>query len=219
MRLWDVSSGEQIRSIGTKNFTSVNAIDAGEKAESVFAPPPDGASSPHPESSIDPREVETADKVVYAALANGAFEVFDLNTKTSVHYHEPSTRGASSLESIAYSPTHGLLATGSLNGTVVVYDTRSLGTPLTSFKRNGASVEDLAFLPSASSGDVGLAIATSDGLPYVANVRPEGPSVRAELIGTDCDGVRCVRVGSEGMMWTAGDDGVVRQYGGLNSNL
>ncbi|KAI0090242.1 WD40 repeat-like protein [Irpex rosettiformis] len=215
LRLWDVSSGTQIRMICTKNLTSINAISAGEKSESVFTPPPDDISSSPPEPNADPREVETADKVVWSALANGNFEVFDLNTKLPVYYYEPPTPRPSSLESIAYSSAHSLLATGSLNGVVMVYDTRSLGTPLTSFKRNGASIEDVAFISSTSSGEVGLAIATSDGLPYVASIRPEGPSVRAELIGTDCDGVRCVRVGSEGTVWTAGDDGIVRRYGGL----
>ncbi|KAI0703818.1 WD40-repeat-containing domain protein [Cytidiella melzeri] len=212
LRLWDVSSGTQVRTMNTQAYTSVNAISAGEKAESVFAPPPNGTSSAVP-VAMDPREVETADKVVYCALSSGSFETFDLGTKLPVYLSpNSSTTSSPSLESIAYSPSHSLLATGSVNGIVTVYDTRSLGTPLAKFKRNGASIEDLAFTSSPSGPDIGLAIATSDGLPYVANVRPEGPSVRAELVGTDCDGVRCVRVGCEGHVWTAGDDGIVRQY-------
>jgi proteasomal ATPase-associated factor 1 len=202
--------------MSTKSFTPVNAISAGAKAESVFAPPPDGASSPLPVTT-DPREVDTSDKVVYCAQGNGCFEAFDLGTKLSV-YHSPSASHGS-LESIVYSPTHSLLATGSVNGVVTVYDTRSLASPLLRFQRNTASVEDLTFVMSPTSGnanvtDIGLAIATSDGLPYIANIRPEGVSVKAELIGTDCDGVRCVKVGEDGAVWTAGDDGIVRRYAG-----
>ncbi|KAI0346185.1 WD40 repeat-like protein [Trametopsis cervina] len=214
LRLWDVSSGSQIRMMGTKSFVPVNAVSAGERAESVFTPPPDGAENPEAiPSGQDPREVETADKIVYCALANGTFEVFDLGAKLSVYHSSAGAFTSSPLESITYSATHSLLATGSANGIVTVYDTRSIDAPLAQFKRNGASIEDLAFVPGSDGGDIGLGVATSDGLPYIANVRPEGPSVRAELIGTDCDGVRCVKAGPEGTVWTASDDGIVRRYG------
>lgn len=93
-----------------------------------------------------------------------------------------------------------------------------LGVPLTTFSRNGASVEDLTFLHSSvsESKEVGLAVATEDGLPYVVGVRPEGPVVQAELVGTDCDAVRAVRTGGLlGEVWTASDDGIVRRYEGI----
>lgn len=222
LRLWDVSSGTQIRMMGSKNFTSVQAISAGGRGEATFTPPPHGEETAEGTAMmIDPREVETADKVVYCALHDGSFEVFDLGTKRSV-FHSPGTRPSSPLESICYSSIHNLLATGALNGVVSVYDTRSLNSPLTRFKRNGASIEDLAFVSTSASGreaQVRLAIATSDGLPFLANVQPEGPSVRAELIGTDCDAVRSVRAGpAEGEVWIAGDDGMVRRYSDLGIN-
>lgn len=220
LRVWDVSSGTQIRTMGSRSFVPIQAISAGERAEAAFTPPPHGEEA-GTAVSLDPREVDTADKVVYCALSNGAFEVFDLGTKLSV-FRSPIPTPSSShnaLESICYSPKHNLLATGSLNGVVSVYDTRSLTAPLARFKRNAASIEDLAFVSSSADGreqEVGLAIATQDGLPYLANVQPEGPSVRTEIIGTDCDATRCVRAGpGEGNVWTAGDDGIVRKYSGL----
>lgn len=195
------------------------ALSIGARGEGAFVAPPDG-DSPAANLQLDPREVETQDKVAFCALASGAFQAFDLGTKASV-FHSQGSAGAP-LHAIAYSPAHHLVATGSGVGVVNVYDTRSLGVPLMSFARNGASIEDLDFIAfSQSAGDVevGLAIATEDGLPYVANVRPEGPSVRAELIGTDCDPVRSVRAGpGRGVVWTAGDDGVVRRYEGLSED-
>lgn len=216
LRLWDVSSGTQIRMLSSKNFNPIQAASAGEQSESSFTPPPHGEGITPP-VALDPREVETEGKVAYCALQNGTVEAFDLGTKRSVFRSSP-TAGASSLESICYSPAHNLLATGSLNGIVSVYDTRSLASPLVMFTRNTASVEDLAFV-SGGDEEIGLAIAAQDGLSYIANVRPQGPSVRTELVGTECDAVRCIRAGpDEGDVWTAGDDGMVRRYTRLSCN-
>ena len=219
LRLWDVSSGAQIRMMGSAGFKPILATSLGERGEGAYSTPPDGEPPAAVPVSIDPREVETADKVVFCALANGTFQAFDLGTKLSV-FHSQVVGSGAPLHAITYSPTHNLVATGSGTGIVSVFDTRSLGMPLVSFSRNGASIEDLAFVslsPMEGNAEVGLAIATEDGLPYVANVRPEGPSVRAELAGVDCDAVRAVRVGSNhGTVWTAGDDGVVRRYEGLS---
>jgi len=65
-----------------------------------------------------------------------------------------------------------------------------------------------------NGAQVGIAVAAEDGLPFVAGVVPEGPEVLAELVGVDCDAVRCLKVRGEGGkdIWTAGDDGVVRRY-------
>lgn len=209
IRLWDVPTGAQIRSMGSAGFVPILAMSLGEKAEGAFSEPPDGEESAK-STFKDEREVETSDKVFFCALQDGSFQAFDLGAKQSI-FHAATQRGSSPLYSIAYSPTSSLVATGSSTGVITVYDTRSLATPLTTFSRNGASVEDLTFI--AGGRDVGLAVATEDGLPYVVSVRPEGPAVHAELVGTDCDAVRSIKAGSvAGEIWTAGDDGIVRKY-------
>ncbi|KAH9936602.1 WD40-repeat-containing domain protein [Fomitopsis serialis] len=225
VRLWDVPSESQIRMMGSANGSCVPvlAISVGEGTLQAG----DAATD---EAGVDPREVDTEDKLVFTALQDGTFETLDLRTKRSVfRSRAPPAGGKSVLQAIAYAPTENLVATGSTKGVVSVYDTRALATPLTTFKRNTASIEDLAFVPldalsfatdagaRGSVGDgsgLGLAIATEDGLPYVADVRPEGPGVRAELVGSDCDGVRAVRVvqAQEREVWTAADDGAVRRY-------
>ncbi len=199
---------------GTSKFTSIFSTSVGEQGEGAFTGHPDGEESNKIPMPMDPKEVDTADKVAFCGLSDGTFEAFDLGTKLSV-FRSSSNRSSSPLHSITYSPSHNLLATGSGAGVVRVYDTRSLGEPLVSFARNAACIEDLTFL-ALSPSEVGLAVATEDGLPYIAHVRPEGPSVRAELVGSDCDAVRHIRVGTgKGEMWTAADDGVVRRYENL----
>ena len=138
-------------------------------------------------------------------------------------YRSPALSPLSgSLTSIRYNDAHHLLATGSSSGVVSVYDTRVLrsegGAPVTLFKRNDAAIEDLDFVIQGTSGnpEIGLGIASGDGLPYVADVVPEGPAVGAELVDGECDPVRCVRVrkGGDGRLeiWSATDDAIVRRY-------
>ena len=208
-----MSSGKSIKTLGSMDWAGINAISLGDTGNSVFGQlHPDGGdrstvSASQASALIDPREVETTGKVVFAALQNGSFEVFDLGTKNSVHKYEVGKRA---LSAISYSAVHDLLVTGSTHGVVTVFDTRQMSTPLTSFARNRASIEGLGIRGHATEAEV--AVATEDGLPYVAGVRPDGPQVRTELIGSDCDAVRMVRVTENGAVWTAGDDGVVRKY-------
>jgi len=208
-----VSSGKSIKTLGSTGWARINAISLGEAGNSEFGRPhPDGEDQPTVSASqtsafIDPREVETTGKIVFAALQNGSFEVFDLGTKNSVHKYELGKRA---LNTISYSAKHDLLATGSIDGVVTVFDTRQLSSPLTSFARNRASIEDLGIRGHTAEAEV--VVVAEDGLVYVAGVRPDGPQVHTELIGSNCDAVRVVRVAENGGIWTAGDDGMVRKY-------
>ena len=208
-----MSSGKSIKTFGSMEWTGINAISLGDTSDSVFGQPhPDGEDHPVGSASqarafIDPREVETTGKVVFAALQNGSFEVFDLGTKNPVHKCEVGKRA---LNAILYSAVNDLLVTGSTDGVATVFDTRQLSTPLTSFARNRASIEDLGIRGHTAEAEV--VVVTEDGLPYVAGIRPDGPQVHTELIGSDCDAVRVVRVTESGAVWTAGDDGMVRKY-------
>jgi len=208
-----VSSRKSIKTLGSTEWAGINAISLDETGNSVSGQPqPDGednyaVSALKIDTFIDPREVETTGKVVFAALQNGSFEVFDLGTKSSVHKCEVGKRA---LNAISYSVTHNLVVTGSADGVVTVFDTRQLSTPLTSFARNKASIEDLGIRGHKTEAEV--VVVAEDGSPYVAGVRPDGPQVHAELIGSDCDAVRMVRVTENGAVWTAGDDGIVRKY-------
>ncbi|OBZ73829.1 Proteasomal ATPase-associated factor 1 [Grifola frondosa] len=199
LRLWDVPSGAQIRALPTGGGTYSPVL--------VLVWANDGKGP------------------------DGSFEMFDLRTKRAAFRSPVGGLGArSALHTLAYDGAGGLVVTGSAVGLVALYDIRALGKePVVTFRRNEAAIEDVAFIrlqsqsfalaPQASvqapdnSGleEEGLVIATGDGLPYVASVRPSGPHVRAELVGTDCDPVRLVKV-VRGQVWTAADDGIVRRY-------
>ncbi|KIJ98347.1 hypothetical protein K443DRAFT_680870 [Laccaria amethystina LaAM-08-1] len=200
IKLWDVSSGSVITSISSA--APILCMRLGDRMPT----PPDGEESPVVVQN-DLEVPETQSKVVFCGLQNGSYEQLDLGSKRSVY--RSSVSSSSPVTSIAYSDSCNLLATGSSTGLVTLYDIRSLDTPLTSFSRTEGGVEDLDF--TSTSEEVGLAIATTDGLPYIASIIPEGPGVAAELIGVDCDPVRNIRVRG-GEIWSASDDGIVRRY-------
>ncbi|KAF8512950.1 WD40-repeat-containing domain protein [Hysterangium stoloniferum] len=208
IRLWDVASGTQIRVFGSTNYSPVYKMSLGIKDGDMDLVPPDGEILQSPSVPVDGREVETTDKIVFCALHNGSFEGIDLGTKSAFFRSEPPETLKTPLESMAL--TDHILATGSRAGVVTIYDTRQLSDPLFSFQRNGASVEEMAFVPTTDA-EVRLAIASADGLPYVASIIPEGPEVVEELVGYNYDAVRCVKV-TNGSIWTTGDDGLIRRY-------
>ena len=103
--------------MGTARYTPILSMAIGERGTSAFTQSAgmDGAmngidSTPH---SVDTREVDTNNKIVFAGLSDGTIEAFDLSTKLSV-FHSPSTLAAAPLHSVAYSPTDSLLATTEL---------------------------------------------------------------------------------------------------------
>ena len=206
LKLWDVSSGDVISSLASQS--PILSMSLGNRT----ATPPDGEESIPPAAQDDREIPETASKLVFCGLENGSFELFDFGFKKST-YRSPVPKSPSSLTSINYSDSHHLLATGSSSGIITIYDTRSIQTPLTSFSRLETVIEDLAFIYSNSG--VGLAIATADGLPYLASVVPEGPAVSAELVGADCDPVRNITLRDNNgrrEVWSASDDRIVRRY-------
>ncbi|KAL5483610.1 hypothetical protein ACEPAI_8842 [Sanghuangporus weigelae] len=218
LRLWDVSGGKQIKVMGSQKYSAINALSLGQSMSTSSPPAPTSVTNPE----LDPREVGTADKHVFLALQNGDLECIDLGAKASI-FHSSSMQNYERhgpLMSIAYDSSSSLVATGSSSGVVTMFDTRQLNAPLCAFQRNSAGIEGLGFVraPNAGSaeeysGDPDLAVATSDGLPFVASIRPHGPEVRAELAcGGDCEPTRALTVDSRDAIWLAGDEGVARMY-------
>ena len=196
VRLWDVGSATQIRMMGSQSYSAINAMAFGASA----APSEDA-------SILDDREFGTTDKLAFLALQSGEIEALDLSSKSSVFHSNAST---GPLVATAYDSPSSLLATGSTSGIITVFDVRSLSSPLCSFRRNTASITGLRFTGGA---DPRLAIATADGLPFIANIRPNGPEVAAELVGGgDCEPNRVLEVDLAGNVWIGGDENVLRVY-------
>ena len=185
-------------------------------AYGVTPPPPgsqNGASTP----ALLAGEVDTHGKGLWCALQSGRFTHLDLGTKVATFVSHQSLGSSSPLQAIAYHAENQLVATGSANGLISVYDSRNLSStetkPLFRCKRNGAGVEELAFSQKRTgAGDgVDLVVATTDGLPFRMDVDGPLPAVVEEFVGYDCDPVRVVRPLGD-VVWTAGDDGMVRCY-------
>lgn len=213
VRLWDVGEGKKLNTLGTEGYSPAMKIALGEKPSEWDYPPPDGQ---RPAANQPVTDSPFSGKLVYTALQSGSFNVFDLGSKTLTYKSSPppSSRSRPSLHSIAVSESHNLLATGSVDGVISLYDTRYLtvtGTPLFSFQRSGAAVDDLSFAVPTSGGGRDLIVASEDGLPFRVSVHPEGPVVVEELAGCNNEGVRVIRCVGDSV-WTAGDDGVVRRY-------
>ncbi|KAF5378520.1 hypothetical protein D9615_007059 [Tricholomella constricta] len=165
------------------------------------------------------------DQMLWCGLQDGSIQLFDLRRERPAFRCAPS--GAGGVAALAHDAGHHLLAAGSTAGVVRMFDTRVLGADtggtgeVTSFVRGRGGIESLAFVQRAQgegeAGGLDVVVATADGLPYVAAVLPDGPGVSAELVGGDCDAVRCVRArsveeGSGWDVWSAGDDAVVRRW-------
>jgi proteasomal ATPase-associated factor 1 len=220
VRLWDVGAGAQIRSIAATGLTPITAMAGGGRGESTVHLPgstPTGAPAELPEGMV---EAGTKETLAICALNDGSFEVFGVSAGSSV-FRSP-TRG-SALTSIAYSEKDNMVATGSSKGIIGIWDTRSLNEPVVEFTRGTSTIEGLTIVDVSAAGGThtGVVVTTTDALPFVASVRPEGPQVAAELIGSDCDRVGHIRVQGSGAwgggagtlrVWTAADDGIVRCY-------
>jgi proteasomal ATPase-associated factor 1 len=234
LRLWDVSAGQQIRSMPTYGYGPIQAMSVGARPEGsggAFSPSMDpdadlDADTPMPPAAPEgTTEVGTDGTLAACALGDGTFEVFDVRLGRSV-FRSP-TRGTTGLSAIAYSSKDGLLATGSTAGVIGLWDIRMLEAPVVQLTRGLPIIDSLAFMDVLSQPEgteiihTGLAITSADALPFVASVRPEGPTVVSELVGSDCDRVGHVRVIGSGVwggesggvhVWTASDDGIVRRY-------
>lgn len=202
IRLWDVSIGETISTITAQSGISRIALV--------------------PQSN---EGNEAQPQIVLSALTDGHIQIFDLRLPTHSSVAASSvgvaSSASSSLTTIAISSDSQTVAAGSSKGRISLFDVRSFSTPheIATVRRAETSVEDLLFLPSSENK---LAVATSDGLAWVAglsNITSDGNGdtrelevqVDAEIVGGDCDAVRVLRT-RPGELWTASDDGIVRQY-------
>ncbi|KZT31764.1 hypothetical protein SISSUDRAFT_1123709, partial [Sistotremastrum suecicum HHB10207 ss-3] len=163
-------------------------------------------------------EVDTNDKVLYAALNSGKFDIHDLSSRTTVY--TSSFPSHSPLTSIAFSSSLNTLITSNQAGVLAIYDTRNLETPLQQISRAGLddsspSISDISFIGENRKT---IGVCTGDGTPFVLNWGVgdgEGLGVvTEELVGWDCDPIvglaNRARLDGE-VAWVASAD-VVRTY-------
>ena len=158
IRLWDVGGGKELAlrrwSTGTGAVAAL-CLDAGEGWTGY-----ESGRGGEGNSRIlpDNGEVGTENKVVFAGLQDGRVEGYDLRSKRSAFSFSSKQQGgqfatsSGAIDSIAFAPDTSMLATGARNGIVRWWDMRSCGRgegpPLCEFRRNGAGIESLTWVPA-----------------------------------------------------------------------
>ncbi len=160
IRLWDVGGSKELAlrrwSTGAGAVAAL-CLDAGEGWTGY-----DSGCRGEGNSRILPAngEVGTENKVVFAGLQDGRVEGYDLRSKRSAFSFSFSSKqqsgqfasSSAAIDSIAFASDTSMLATGARNGIVRWWDMRSCGRgegpPLCEFRRNGAGIESLAWVPA-----------------------------------------------------------------------
>ena len=157
IRLWDVGGAKEIAlrrwSTGAGAVAAL-CLDTGESRSGY-----ESSLGGEGNSGIlaGPGEVGTENRLVLAGLQDGRVEGFDLRSKRSAFSFSPKpsgqyTTGSAAIESIVFASDSSMLAAGARNGILRWWDVRSCGRgegpPLCEFKRNGAGIESLAWVPA-----------------------------------------------------------------------
>lgn len=158
IRLWDVGGAKELAlrrwSTGAGAVAAL-CLDAGEGWTGYEnGCRGEGSSRMLPDNG----EVGTENKVVFAGLQDGRVEGYDLRSKRSVFSFSSKqqsghfTTSSEAIDSIAFAPDTSMLATGARNGILRWWDMRSCGrgegSPLCEFRRNGAGIESLTWVPA-----------------------------------------------------------------------
>jgi proteasomal ATPase-associated factor 1 len=247
IRLWDVGEARKIgSSLASEEFKPIikMAVSSQSVAESRNEAwsgllPPNGEPRDVASGPTSAADDNSPGNVIYAALNDGSFNVFDLRARNVIYTSPKSIAPDSSrsgLSAIAYDARSHILATGSQKGIITLFDARFLPASSTSsgpssslspaillsFQRSNASIDDLLFVPptaySAIETHPHLLVAPADGFPFRASVHPNGPRVVEEYVGFADEGVRVARMTQRdgnnvlGDVWCVGDDGIVRRY-------
>eukprot|EP00300_Choanocystis_sp_HF-7_P006540 c14767_g1_i1.p1 GENE.c14767_g1_i1~~c14767_g1_i1.p1 ORF type:complete len:388 (+),score=69.50 c14767_g1_i1:34-1197(+) len=191
LKLWDCATSTAIDSISCAS-AALNSCDVGSLA-----------SLPGTQTgSKDEREVGTEGKIAAVASDDGFVAVYDLRARSKVF----ESRLQSSANAVRFLE-NGLLAAGTEEGEVVVWDTRMLSSsdPLTSFRASDGPIKSLGSLHSS------LVVASAGGECGVFDLTPNGVVVRTELSGVGVDPVTSVSVAGS-VVATGARDGAVRLY-------
>ncbi|RUS19034.1 hypothetical protein BC937DRAFT_88055 [Endogone sp. FLAS-F59071] len=141
---------------------------------------------------LDPREVETQDKFILAAVDDGTLRGIDLRNKVEV-FVTPK-KGTASL-ACAYAPQWNLAVLGDAKGIIDLFDVRNVSKPLITFHRNGHPIQDVIISTNDKKEPV-LFVATGDGAAYQTSPLISTSSLRVthEYSGFDVDPIANLRL-------------------------
>ncbi|KAI5481384.1 proteasomal ATPase-associated factor 1 [Pseudohyphozyma bogoriensis] len=202
IKLWTVGTAECLSTI---RFTQpINSLAV------ATLPDPNGVEAELLSPDIPPN------LVALVGHLNGSISVVSLSNK------EPTIRsldgGSSPLYAIAVDAERRLVAAGSRDGTIAIFDLSSSTPsategaqgepPILTFKRSSSTILSLSFVSST------LLVGSADGLPFRVALGSDDGSVRVveEFAGLDCD--PAVVKERDGFVWVAAGDGKLRKYHG-----
>ncbi|GAA5994521.1 hypothetical protein JCM5350_004677 [Sporobolomyces pararoseus] len=204
LKLWDLSTGQN-----TQTWTLPHPISALEVISSTEV--------------VGDNVLEG--KIALCGHSDGTISKISLfpsePTNSSVSTTFKSSLNTSSIESLSYNPKTRILAAGSRNGIVGLFeiseDSPSEVDALTAWRRTeGSSINSVEW----HAVDDSLLIASSDGLPYRVSIDRDETSGRIEVrlldefVGSNCDPCTEIFATAEGNVWISGGsgDGTLRVY-------
>ncbi|KAL0140526.1 WD40-repeat-containing domain protein [Mucor lusitanicus] len=147
--------------------------------------------------TLDPMEVDTADKLVLVALDDGSVRGIHVGTKKEI-FATPTSD--TPLTAIAYEPETETIFTGSKHGVVQCFSIKnSLEKPQLQWKRGGYAITSLA-IKTNENGEKVLCVSNADGSLYqtgsLAAVATASGSihVEAEFSGSELETVYDIKV-------------------------
>ncbi|KAF9318957.1 hypothetical protein BG003_010261 [Podila horticola] len=198
VKLWEVASGTTIRTLASYG-DRINAIAVGAWDTPL-------ASKVH----LDSKEVATEGKLVVAVSENGT--LYGLDVRASEEAFQRRSYNKAPLRSVAYSELHSLVASGTSEGVVEVFDIRKQDEVLSRHQRSTAGISSLVFKSSTENG-LSLVVGCDDsGLYETSSVTDALIQVRREYVGYDLDGPCRVRLvgGGPGLVSASKEGGILR---------
>ncbi|KAI8394131.1 WD40-repeat-containing domain protein [Radiomyces spectabilis] len=185
IRLWNCGTADTIAVVGSYNC-SVSKILLAKLPKHI---------EPADPKALDEREVDTADCMVIAALADGSARFIHLGTKQELF---SATGDDVPLTCIAYDAETEVLVTGDRQGVVRVFCLSELNAPVVAWQRNEHAVTDIQLKPD-EEGSSTLCVANADGSIYQtgsldAILEKKKVQVLAEYSGNELENVRGLRV-------------------------
>ncbi|CAK8685706.1 unnamed protein product [Clavelina lepadiformis] len=216
-RLWECGSATCISCI-TKHNSKINASSLTTVSSALCVPSTGDTMTTHQNDL----EFETKDKVLITGSENGDLLGYDVANRTEVL----SFKCRDSVNCCTFL-NETTFAVGLQDGTILLMDILKPGQPLLSFKTLASAVlclsqsrhssHSLAFWASFADGRSSLfyVVIRNGDLSEKAESSQTYKlelQLQLELSGPDCDPVNCIVQSSDGFIYTASRDAVVRKY-------
>lgn len=214
IKLWECGSGINIHTFNSENG-SVNGMSLGQVSFNSDGKPGD-------------REYETEGKQIYVATEKGSMMGFDIRSKNKI-MEQSFTNKNEPLLCCHFQPKLNLLAYGSTEGKIEIYDTRNMKIPIAPIiQRNKANILNLYLLENKNYGCLidsnidtdpivaQLIFSTADGSISRIQTTQQNMKIIDEYIGFDIEPIYGMKIienySNENSIVCCGRDGIVKKW-------